>query len=116
MDTKLATNTIRSQQWAAIINDRLQSGLKVAEYCELHHLSKTQHYYWLRKIREQVIETQMPQLVEIQPPVPITSEPNISETKFTPEMVIHLGDIQLDITGNTSPDLIKMVLGVIANA
>ena len=116
MDTKLATNTIRSQQWAAIIKDRIESGLKVTDYCELHHLSKTQYYYWLKKIREQVIETQMPQLVEIQQPLPAALPKKESISGFVPEMTINIGNIKLDVNSNTSPDLIKMVLGVIANA
>ncbi len=52
MDTKLATNQIRLQQWAAIIKERCESGLKVNEYCELHRLSHNAYYYWLRKIRK----------------------------------------------------------------
>ncbi len=34
MDAKLATNKIRGQQWAAIIKNRIESGLTVTEYCK----------------------------------------------------------------------------------
>ena len=52
MDTKLATTQIRIQQWAAVIHDRQESGLKVDEYCEQHGLSRNAYYYWLRKVKE----------------------------------------------------------------
>lgn len=46
MDTRLATNQIRLSEWTRIIKDRCQSGLKVDEYCEQHHLSRHAYYYW----------------------------------------------------------------------
>lgn len=116
MDTKLATNTIRSQRWAAVIKDRIESGLSVTDYCEQNNLSKTQYYYWLRKIREQVIETQMPQLVELQPPAPVKRISTPPDDSFSAEMTISVGNVNLAVNSSTSPELLKMVLGVIANA
>ena len=52
MDTKLATQQIRIQQWAAIIKDRISSGLKVDDYCRQHDISRDAYYYWLRKVKE----------------------------------------------------------------
>ena len=115
MDTKLATNTIRTQQWAAIIKDRLDSGLNVTDYCKQFNLSKTQYYYWLRKIRSHVIETEMLQLVEIKPTAPVKAN-NLSINSFSTEMTLSVGAVQLGINSSTSPELIKMVLGVIADA
>ena len=51
MDTRLATNQIRLQQWAAIIHDRKESGLKVDDYCKLNNLSRNAYYYWLKSKR-----------------------------------------------------------------
>ncbi len=116
MDAKLATNKIRGQQWAAIIKNRIESGLTVTEYCNQHGLSKTQYYYWLRKIRTQVIETQMPQLVEIQPSAPIGTLESISSNFFETEMVLSVGKIKIEMNSSTSPELIKSVLGVLVNA
>ena len=52
MNTKLATSQIRLKNWAAIIQDRKQSGLSVNDYCSQHQLSRDAYYYWLRKIKE----------------------------------------------------------------
>lgn len=40
MNTKLATSQIRLKNWAAIIQDRKQSGLSVNDYCSQHQLSR----------------------------------------------------------------------------
>lgn len=52
MNTKLATSQIRLKNWAAIIQDRKQSGLSVNDYCSQHQLSRDAYYYWLRKIKK----------------------------------------------------------------
>lgn len=42
----------RIQQWASVIHDRQESGLKVDDYCEQHGLSRDAYYYWIRKVKE----------------------------------------------------------------
>lgn len=52
MNTKLATNRMRTGQWADIIKDCKESGLKVDDYCAQHGLSRNAYFYWLRKVKE----------------------------------------------------------------
>ena len=40
MNTKLVTRGIRTNQWAAVIKDCKESGLKVDDYCTQHGLSE----------------------------------------------------------------------------
>ena len=40
MNTKLTTSRMRTGQWADIIKDCKESGLKVDDYCAQHGLSK----------------------------------------------------------------------------
>ena len=47
MNTKLATSRIRTGQWADIIKDCKESGLKVDDYCAQHGLSRNAYFYWL---------------------------------------------------------------------
>lgn len=55
MNPKLATSQIRLKNWAAIIQDRKQSGLSVNDYCSQHQLSRDAYYYWLCKIKENLL-------------------------------------------------------------
>ncbi|MCI6158907.1 MAG: hypothetical protein SOV43_01460 [Selenomonadaceae bacterium] len=43
-------------QWKQIIADRQASGLAIVEYTRLHHISRQRYYYWLRCIREEMLE------------------------------------------------------------
>ena len=52
MNTKLATSRMRTGQWADIIKDCKESGLKVDDYCAQHSLSRNAYFYWLRKVKE----------------------------------------------------------------
>ena len=52
MNTKLATSRMRTAQWADIIKDCKESGLKVDDYCAQHGLSRNAYFYWLRKVKE----------------------------------------------------------------
>ena len=47
MNTKLATSRMRTGQWADIIKDCKESGLKVDDYCTQHGLSRNAYFHWL---------------------------------------------------------------------
>lgn len=61
------------QEWSRIIKDRNSTKLTIDEYCEQHGLSRNSYYYWLRKIRDKLLEEQQGELsaanelVEIRP-------------------------------------------------
>ena len=118
MDTKLATTQIRIQQWAAIVKDRHESGLKVEDYCEQHGLSRNAYYYWLRKVKEAaLIQTGF---VEIQPedaaPDPSSVETSGESDPFTPQMTVSIKGVSLGIRQDTPRDLLVRVIGVIRHA
>ena len=120
MNTKLATTQIRMTQWAAIIKDRHDSGLKIDDYCEQHGLSRNAYYYWLRKVKEAAL-TQTG-FVEIQtgsaePETP--AEPHASQktgSSFIPQMLVSLNGISMGICQDTPMDLLARVIGVVRHA
>jgi len=118
MDTKLATMQIREQQWAMIIQDRINSGLNVAKYCELNNLSRNKYFYWLRKIKEHAIESQPAQMVELTEPKPQMTSSTIPEVSnyFCSQMLITVGNTTLSINDATSSALLARVLEVINHA
>lgn len=56
MDTRLAKRNYNIQQWKTIIQDRNNTNLTVDEYCKQNGLSCNSYFYWLRIIREEVLE------------------------------------------------------------
>ena len=81
MNTKLATAQIRVKNWAAIIQERNESGLSVKDYCAQHQLSWDSYYYWLRKVKEALlvesgfVEVTQPKQFPVQRSV--TADPNV---------------------------------------
>ena len=59
-DVQSTKKQLHMQQWAAIIEDRIASGLKIDEYCEKNQLSRNSYFYWLRKIREEMSTPVLP--------------------------------------------------------
>lgn len=59
-DVQSIKKQLHMQQWTAIIEDRLASGLKIDEYCEKNQLSRNSYFYWLRKIREERATSVLP--------------------------------------------------------
>ena len=62
MDTRLAKRNYSIQQWKAIIQDRNNTSLTVDEYCKQNGLSRNSYFYWLRIIRDEVLEQLNPVL------------------------------------------------------
>ena len=52
MNTKLATSRMRTGQWADIIKDCKESGLKVDDYCAQHGLSGNSYFFCKKKCQK----------------------------------------------------------------
>ena len=57
----------RAQEWAMLIQECNASGLTKREFCQQRGISEKSFYYWLRKLRTQMVESAAPQLVPIEP-------------------------------------------------
>ena len=110
MNTKLATSQIRLKNWAAIIQDRKQSGLSVNDYCSQHQLSRDAYYYWLRKVKTAALQ----QVGFVELPMP-EAKP-VPTTDFTTQMVIKAAGNEISINNDTPTELITRVLEVIHHA
>ena len=57
----------RAQNWAMVIQECSNSGLSNREFCRQRGISEKTYYYWLRKLRSQMAEAAVPQLVQLEP-------------------------------------------------
>ena len=58
----------RSQEWAMLIQECSASGLTKREFCQQRGISEKSFYYWLKKLRTQMVGAAAPQLVQLEPP------------------------------------------------
>ena len=57
----------RAREWAMLIQECNASGLTKREFCQQRGISEKRFYYWLRKLRTQMVESAVPQLVPLEP-------------------------------------------------
>lgn len=55
----------RAQEWAMLIQECSSSGLTKREFCQQRGISEKSFYYWLRKLRTQMVGTVALQLVQL---------------------------------------------------
>lgn len=73
-DVLAVRNDLRAQNWMTIIQECSASGLSNKAFCKQRGISEKQYYYWLRKLRTQVIELSQPQLVHLNDSAPVQDE------------------------------------------
>ena len=56
----------RAREWAMLIQECSASGLTKREFCQQRGISEKSFYYWLRKLRTQMVESAGPQLVPLE--------------------------------------------------
>ena len=66
-DVLAVRDEYRAQNWAMVIQECSNSGLSNREFCRQRGISEKTYYYWLRKLRSQVAEAAVPQLVQLEP-------------------------------------------------
>ena len=68
-DVLAVRDEYRAQTWAMLIQECNNSGLTKREFCQQRGISEKSFYYWLRKLRSQMAEATVPQLVPLDSPV-----------------------------------------------
>lgn len=124
------THKVRCEQWTAIINECLASGMPKTTWCKANGISDKQFFYWQRILRQeayQQMESQStspassalvpdvkeeksshPAFVEIRP---VTSE--TGSFTFRPDVIIHSGDLTVEIANTASEELLRKLWGII---
>ena len=118
VDPRLATKQYRLSEWAKVFQDRAESGMKIDDFCKSRGISRDAYYYWLRKLKTSILESQQNiELVEIKEPatpalLPIAEESN---NTFCPEATISIGNISISVNKSTSKELIRALMEAAAH-
>ncbi len=70
-DVLAVRDKYRAQNWATVIQECNSSRLSNREFCRQRGIAEKSFYYWQRKLRQQLVESAAPQLIQLdQVPVP----------------------------------------------
>lgn len=84
MNAKQKLQHIRMTEWAARFADQKASGLKVRDWCMQNNISQDSYYYWKRVLKENVLDSMVPDIVPL--PVPVTQQPAAAVPAAAPMM------------------------------
>ena len=115
--TSLVARQYRLQEWASQIcecNDR-PSNLTVKEWCSQHQITVANYYYRLKQVRKACLEN-LPEGPASQSVVPVPSELMTNVASVSSSLEVNVNHVSLRVTENTTPELLKMVLQVLADA
>lgn len=124
------THKVRCEQWTAIINECLASGMPKTTWCKANGISDKQFFYWQRILRQEAYQqmgsqstspassalvpdvkeekSSHPAFVEIRP---VTSE--TGSFTFRPDVIIHSGNLTVEIANTASEELLRKLRGII---
>jgi hypothetical protein len=124
---KVATekHKVQLQRWKSLIQDRMNSNLKILEWCKQNNVSKDAYYYWLKQVRiEAVAEanskfnrpviSESNSFVEIKPVAPsvMASVP----IKSTPSAIIRGNCLEIELFDDASPTFIRKLMEAVRYA
>ncbi len=66
-DVLAVRDKYRAQNWATVIQECNSSGLSNREFCRQRGIAEKSFYYWQRKLRQQIVASAAPQLVQLDP-------------------------------------------------
>jgi transposase-like protein len=120
LNTREVTKSFRLNQWTEIIRECRGSGQTVSAWCNDHGINPKSYYYWLRRVRTAACEA-LPSLVTgnnaivpVDIPVP-TVETESPSQETTSEIILHFGEIRLELRNNASATLIENTLRALQN-
>lgn len=117
------THEVRLVQWQEIIQTQLASGQNKREWCRENGISEKQFFYWQRRLRKELYESQAGALVSVSQKsakslveVPVNTSANTVASGFRPEAVIAVGNVTIGVTANISESLLMSIGKMIRHA
>lgn len=118
MDSTTLTRQMKLQQWAEIIQTRMESGLTVAKWCEQNSVNPAKYYYWLKRIRQMACDNLPAVKAQTSNIVPIETHQLITETQHIDQsfaMRVSVSGITLEFTNAASAELIENSIMVLSH-
>lgn len=117
MNAKHVAHQLKLKQWAVLIQECRNSGMKTIDWCKENNISKDTYYYWFSLVRKAACAAH-PELAEPIPcfaPISAESMSNRPLTAGASSVRISIGGAMVEVDQSTSPDILRMVLQVLTH-
>lgn len=100
--------------WEEVINERLQSGMTINEWCEKNGVSKNQYFYWNRKVHK-TQNSDSAEEFEFADVAPILSNNKAAQQIIdsSRDFQIFLNNIQVTVPSNFNPAALAGLIKVL---
>ena len=111
---------LKLQKWITLIQDSKASGMKLKDWLYENNISKDQYYYWYRKLKTEVVKSNLPAFVEVsnisQTPAVVQPENlNVAcKSDLKPAAVIRFSNCSIEINNNASVEMIANLVKALA--
>jgi putative transposase len=116
MEAQKVATQYRLSQWAKVVQERHDSGQSIKDFCKATGISKSQYFYWQRKLRNAAcIELAMQgKTVEPMPNGWIQLAP-VQDQQMKEVLDIEIGGFHISVNAGTDPELLKKVCRVLGS-
>ena len=130
MSTRSIIHQATLNEWVSRIKEQKSSGLSISEWCRQNNLSKDKYFYWKRRIKDEVVERSLPEIVPLAIPSAasqLASYPTASSvgfenctscTTFTPtsNARILINGVSIEIDSTASESFIRSLIKAVRHA
>lgn len=105
-----------AERWAALIKERMNSGMTIREWCHERNIKESQYYYWLKILRRDeagTAEAKQPESPFVELPA-ICREQN--QRQGVTAAIIRKGDVAIEVTESASAGFIEKIMEALAHA
>ena len=122
MSSKSIIDQAKLASWASMFSDQKASGLSVAEWCLQNNISKNRFFYWKRKLKDEVITSNLPDIVPLSMTPSKSPSNELSNLQTTRESCtncatfqtscarVYINGVTVEFDASASDDLIRSVL------
>ena len=113
-----AEQPLKFQQWATLIQEYNDSGLKLKDWLCENNITRDQFYYWRKQLKETVVKSMAPEFVALPvcQPHPTLPAPSPSAADSRSVAIIKVNNISVEISNDASAELISRILKAVTYA
>ena len=105
-------------KWLDLFKEQKASGLTVREWCKEKGLTIHAFYYWKNKAKEAYVDSALPDIVPLQPPVPQPpNHPNnyslLHDSRNSGDISVSIGDIHIHFSSAVSDARLIQIIGAL---
>lgn len=117
-ETHLAARQFRLQQWTAMVQEcnSRPAGMKIADWCREHGITKDAYYYRLNCVRKACLDTMKTSIPKEQTVVSVPASLLQQVNPVSSGIDISWDQAVIHVNEQTSPELLAMVIRVMSHA